>query len=134
LPGSIIPKKKSLSVAPYEDHGYQLPPASQAAIEEQLDTGHVADLIGGADMSQGEAASDDEAESRERKARANFMRETFFPQQNNRTGRLWIGFLTAWEGLINRANVHAGQKVLVLGGSGGVGPHCGSDPLDLFVV
>lgn len=30
-------------------------------------------------------------------------------------------FLTAWEGLVDRANVHADQKVLILGGSGGVG-------------
>lgn len=30
-------------------------------------------------------------------------------------------FLTAWEGLVDRANVHEGQKVLILGGSGGVG-------------
>ncbi|HEY9604875.1 MAG TPA: zinc-dependent alcohol dehydrogenase family protein, partial [Allocoleopsis sp.] len=30
-------------------------------------------------------------------------------------------FLTAWEGLIDRANVREGQKVLILGGSGGVG-------------
>jgi NADPH2:quinone reductase len=30
-------------------------------------------------------------------------------------------FLTAWEGLVDAANVHEGQKVLVLGGSGGVG-------------
>ena len=30
-------------------------------------------------------------------------------------------FLTAWEGLVDRAAVHADQKVLVLGGSGGVG-------------
>ncbi|MBD2463501.1 zinc-dependent alcohol dehydrogenase family protein [Oscillatoria sp. FACHB-1407] len=30
-------------------------------------------------------------------------------------------FLTAWEGLVDRANVHEGQRVLVLGGSGGVG-------------
>ncbi|BFM38389.1 zinc-dependent alcohol dehydrogenase family protein [Synechocystis sp. LKSZ1] len=30
-------------------------------------------------------------------------------------------FLTAWEGLVDRANVRDGQKVLVLGGSGGVG-------------
>jgi NADPH:quinone reductase len=30
-------------------------------------------------------------------------------------------FLTAWEGLVDRANVHKGQNVLVLGGSGGVG-------------
>ncbi|MEH1899818.1 MAG: zinc-dependent alcohol dehydrogenase family protein [Nostoc sp.] len=29
--------------------------------------------------------------------------------------------LTAWEGLVDRANVRDGQKVLVLGGSGGVG-------------
>lgn len=29
--------------------------------------------------------------------------------------------LTAWEGLVDRANVQAGQKVLVQGGSGGVG-------------
>jgi NADPH2:quinone reductase len=30
-------------------------------------------------------------------------------------------FITAWEGLVDRAGVHAGQKVLVLGGAGGVG-------------
>lgn len=29
--------------------------------------------------------------------------------------------LTAWEGLVDRANIQAGQKVLVQGGSGGVG-------------
>ncbi|WP_202818598.1 zinc-dependent alcohol dehydrogenase family protein [Herbaspirillum robiniae] len=30
-------------------------------------------------------------------------------------------FITAWEGLVDRARVHAGQKVLVHGGAGGVG-------------
>ena len=30
-------------------------------------------------------------------------------------------FITAWEGLVDRAAVKAGQKVLVLGGAGGVG-------------
>lgn len=30
-------------------------------------------------------------------------------------------FITAWEGLIDRARVHAGQKVLIHGGAGGVG-------------
>jgi NADPH:quinone reductase len=30
-------------------------------------------------------------------------------------------FITAWEGLVDRVKVHAGQKVLVHGGSGGVG-------------
>ncbi|MBI4780793.1 MAG: zinc-dependent alcohol dehydrogenase family protein [Oscillatoriophycideae cyanobacterium NC_groundwater_1537_Pr4_S-0.65um_50_18] len=30
-------------------------------------------------------------------------------------------FLTAWEGLVDRANVRADQTVLILGGSGGVG-------------
>ncbi|MFC3675760.1 zinc-dependent alcohol dehydrogenase family protein [Ferrovibrio xuzhouensis] len=30
-------------------------------------------------------------------------------------------FITAWEGLVDRAHVQAGQRVLVLGGSGGVG-------------
>ena len=29
--------------------------------------------------------------------------------------------ITAWEGLVDRARVHAGQKVLVYGGAGGVG-------------
>jgi NADPH:quinone reductase-like Zn-dependent oxidoreductase len=29
--------------------------------------------------------------------------------------------ITAWEGLVDRANVHAGQSVLVQGGAGGVG-------------
>src|SRR3546814_20819262 len=29
--------------------------------------------------------------------------------------------MTAWEGLVDRAHVRAGQRVLVLGGSGGVG-------------
>ncbi|MDO9420957.1 MAG: zinc-dependent alcohol dehydrogenase family protein [Herminiimonas sp.] len=30
-------------------------------------------------------------------------------------------FITAWEGLVDRANVQAGQKVLIHGGAGGVG-------------
>ena len=30
-------------------------------------------------------------------------------------------FITAWEGLVDQARVHAGQKVLVHGGAGGVG-------------
>ncbi|MEU9242427.1 zinc-dependent alcohol dehydrogenase family protein [Streptomyces sp. NPDC048385] len=30
-------------------------------------------------------------------------------------------FITAWEGLVDRARVHAGQKVLVHGGAGGIG-------------
>ncbi len=30
-------------------------------------------------------------------------------------------FITAWEGLVDRANLHAGQSVLVQGGAGGVG-------------
>ncbi|HEY4090755.1 MAG TPA: zinc-dependent alcohol dehydrogenase family protein [Luteibacter sp.] len=30
-------------------------------------------------------------------------------------------FITAWEGLVDRANVHAGQSVLVIAGAGGVG-------------
>ncbi|MBB3225191.1 zinc-dependent alcohol dehydrogenase family protein [Pseudoduganella umbonata] len=30
-------------------------------------------------------------------------------------------FLTAWEGLVDRARVHAGQRVLIQGGAGGVG-------------
>lgn len=30
-------------------------------------------------------------------------------------------FLTEWEGLVDRANVCADRKVLILGGSGGVG-------------
>jgi NADPH:quinone reductase-like Zn-dependent oxidoreductase len=32
-----------------------------------------------------------------------------------------LTFLTAWEGLVDRANVQAGQSVLVQGGAGGVG-------------
>ena len=32
-----------------------------------------------------------------------------------------LNLITAWEGLIDRARVHAGQKVLVHGGAGGVG-------------
>jgi NADPH:quinone reductase-like Zn-dependent oxidoreductase len=32
-----------------------------------------------------------------------------------------LGFITAWEGLMDRAQVHAGQKVLVHAGAGGVG-------------
>ena len=30
-------------------------------------------------------------------------------------------FITAWEGLVDRANVHPGQQVLIHGGAGGVG-------------
>lgn len=32
-----------------------------------------------------------------------------------------LAIITAWEGLVDRADVQAGQKVLVLGGAGGVG-------------
>ncbi|MCF6407088.1 zinc-dependent alcohol dehydrogenase family protein [Chitinophaga filiformis] len=32
-----------------------------------------------------------------------------------------LGFITAWEGLVDKAKVFAGQKVLIHGGSGGVG-------------
>ena len=32
-----------------------------------------------------------------------------------------LAFITAWEGLVDRANVQAGQTVLVQGGAGGVG-------------
>ncbi|WP_271897437.1 zinc-dependent alcohol dehydrogenase family protein [Candidatus Phyllobacterium onerii] len=32
-----------------------------------------------------------------------------------------LAFITAWEGLVDRAGICAGQKVLVLGGAGGVG-------------
>uniref|UniRef100_Q01UW9 Alcohol dehydrogenase, zinc-binding domain protein n=1 Tax=Solibacter usitatus (strain Ellin6076) TaxID=234267 RepID=Q01UW9_SOLUE len=32
-----------------------------------------------------------------------------------------LGIITAWEGLVDRAGVHAGQKVLIHGGAGGVG-------------
>ncbi|MET9357227.1 alcohol dehydrogenase catalytic domain-containing protein, partial [Streptomyces sp. NPDC006617] len=32
-----------------------------------------------------------------------------------------LASITAWEGLVDRAKVHAGQKVLVHGGAGGVG-------------
>jgi NADPH2:quinone reductase len=32
-----------------------------------------------------------------------------------------LGFITAWEGLVDRAHVQAGQSVLVHGGAGGVG-------------
>jgi NADPH:quinone reductase-like Zn-dependent oxidoreductase len=36
-------------------------------------------------------------------------------------GALPLVFITAWEGLVDRANVRAGQRVLVHGGAGGVG-------------
>ena len=32
-----------------------------------------------------------------------------------------LAFITAWEGLVDRANVQAGKKVLIHGGAGGVG-------------
>lgn len=32
-----------------------------------------------------------------------------------------LSLITAWEGLVDRANVHAGQKVLIHAGAGGVG-------------
>jgi NADPH2:quinone reductase len=32
-----------------------------------------------------------------------------------------LAFITAWEGLVDRAQVHAGQKVLIHAGAGGVG-------------
>jgi NADPH:quinone reductase-like Zn-dependent oxidoreductase len=32
-----------------------------------------------------------------------------------------LGFITSWEGLVDRADVHTGQQVLIHGGAGGVG-------------
>lgn len=32
-----------------------------------------------------------------------------------------LGFITSWEGLVDRAGVHAGHQVLIHGGAGGVG-------------
>ena len=47
------------------------------------------------------------------------------PKPSNLTMReaaaLPLIFITAWEGLVDRAGVHSGQKVLVHGGAGGVG-------------
>jgi NADPH:quinone reductase len=37
------------------------------------------------------------------------------------TAALPLIFITAWEGLVDRAAVHSGQKVLIHGGAGGVG-------------
>ncbi|HYJ54991.1 MAG TPA: zinc-binding dehydrogenase, partial [Mycobacterium sp.] len=37
------------------------------------------------------------------------------------TAALPLGFITAWEGLVDRAGVAAGHQVLIHGGSGGVG-------------
>ena len=37
------------------------------------------------------------------------------------TAAVPLVFITAWEGLVDRANVHAGQRVLVRGGAGGTG-------------
>lgn len=37
------------------------------------------------------------------------------------TAALPLGFITAWEGLVDRAGVRSGQRVLVHGGAGGVG-------------
>ncbi len=45
------------------------------------------------------------------------------PQRLNmrEAAALPLVFITAWEGLVDRANVRAGQRVLVHGGAGGVG-------------
>ncbi len=37
------------------------------------------------------------------------------------TASLPLVFITAWEGLVDRAKIHAGQQVLIHGGAGGVG-------------
>ncbi len=37
------------------------------------------------------------------------------------TAALPLVTITAWEGLIDRAQIHAGQKILVYGATGGVG-------------
>lgn len=39
----------------------------------------------------------------------------------NQAAALPLGFITSWEGLVDRAGVTAGQQVLVHGGAGGVG-------------
>lgn len=39
----------------------------------------------------------------------------------NQAAALPLGFITSWEGLVDRAGVAAGQQVLIHGGAGGVG-------------
>src|ERR1700722_12142183 len=76
---------------------------------------------------QGEAANDDEAESRERKARANLCEKRSFRSQADRSGRLWIGltFLhmpVCWRsGTISFVEVKQ-CRLLVAGGMSSFGP------------
>lgn len=67
--------------------------------------------IGGAQGSLAQYAAV-EADSMALKPRNLSMREA---------AGLPLVLITAWEGLVDRANVHAGQSVLVQGGAGGVG-------------
>ncbi|WP_455644571.1 zinc-dependent alcohol dehydrogenase family protein [Micromonospora echinaurantiaca] len=71
-------------------------------------------LTGGVGDLQGSLAEYAAVDARllARKPRALSMREA---------AALPLALITSWEGLIDRAGVHAGQKVLVQGGAGGVG-------------
>jgi NADPH:quinone reductase-like Zn-dependent oxidoreductase len=71
-------------------------------------------LTGGVGDLQGSLAEYAAVDARlvARKSRALSMHEA---------AALPLALITSWEGLIDRAQVHAGQKVLVQGGAGGVG-------------
>ncbi|MFC4149592.1 zinc-dependent alcohol dehydrogenase family protein [Micromonospora mangrovi] len=71
-------------------------------------------LTGGVGDLQGSLAEYAAVDARllARKPRALSMREA---------AALPLALITSWEGLVDRAGVHAGQKVLVHGGAGGVG-------------
>jgi NADPH2:quinone reductase len=108
------------------DHAKQPLPAvlglDMAGVIEELGPGVTAfragdavyGMIGGVGGLQGTLAEFVIADSRllARKPESLSMRET---------AALPLATITAWEGIVDRAQVHAGQKVLVHAGAGGVG-------------
>jgi NADPH:quinone reductase-like Zn-dependent oxidoreductase len=53
--------------------------------------------------------------------RLDFRSSEAFPIDSSGSGKRPIGALTAWQGLIERARLQAGERVLIHGGSGAVG-------------
>ncbi|MEU2113996.1 zinc-dependent alcohol dehydrogenase family protein [Streptomyces sp. NPDC019507] len=133
-PGQVLVKVKASGVNPLDakiragkaPHAKRTPPAvlglDMAGVVEEVGIGvhdfapgdEVFGMTGGVGDVQGSLAEYAAVDARllARKPDSLTLREA---------AALPLVFITSWEGLVDRAQVHAGQKVLVHGGAGGIG-------------
>ncbi|MGW5275019.1 zinc-dependent alcohol dehydrogenase family protein [Streptomyces sp. NPDC004044] len=133
-PGQVLVKVKASGVNPLDTkirageaaHAKRILPAvlglDLAGVVEEVGPGvhtfapgdEVFGMTGGVGDVQGSLAEYAAVDARllARKPAALTMREA---------AALPLAVITAWEGLVDRAGVHAGQKVLIHGGAGGIG-------------